>query len=71
MSNSPQAQLCHSCAIKHHASRNGKVGAAKKFAPYRELEEWARQKYLAGSWPSANKAAHALKDEVIAHGRAI
>lgn len=71
MSNRPEHGLCVTCAVKHHASKNGKAGAAKKFAPFRELEAWTRKKYLEGSWPSANKAAHALKEEVIAHGRAI
>lgn len=71
LSDKPEQRICSSCAIKRHASLNGKAGAAKKFAPFRELEKWTREKYQSGTWPSANKAAHALKEEVIAHGRAI
>ncbi|WP_332848688.1 hypothetical protein [Massilia sp. S19_KUP03_FR1] len=61
--------MCAPCAIKAHASKIGKAGAAKKLAPLRELESWTRAKYAAGAWPSANRAAHELKDAVIDHGR--
>lgn len=49
----------------------GAKGAAKRHAPYAKLRAWTVEKYRAGKWPSANKAAHDLKDSVIAHGRTI
>jgi len=58
--------------IKEHASRAGKAGAAKRHAPNAELRLWALERYKGtGPWPSANKAAHALKGEVLEHGRRI
>lgn len=52
-------------------SRLGTKGADTRHAPMRELRDWALSKYQAGSWPSANKAAHDLKNQVMAHGRTI
>lgn len=52
-------------------SENGKTGAEKRWAPMRELEKWTVDLYKIGSWPSANKAAHDLREKVIAHGRTI
>lgn len=49
----------------------GKQGAAKRHAPNAALRKWAVEKFLAGTWDSANKAAYDLKDSVIAHGRTI
>lgn len=52
-------------------SRLGAKGADKRHAPMRALRDWALSQYQAGSWPSANKAAHDLKNQVMAHGRTI
>lgn len=52
-------------------SRTGKAGAQVRWAPYKKLEAWAVEKYRAKKWPSANKAAHALKDQVMEYGRTI
>lgn len=72
MDNEDMAQrVCLPCALHEFASRNGKAGAAKKLGPIRELEKWAKQKYSEKKWPSANKAAYEMKDEVLAHGRSI
>ena len=49
----------------------GKAGAIKRHAPMAELREWATRKYRAKKWNSANEAAHALTDEVLAYGRTI
>jgi hypothetical protein len=49
----------------------GKVGAEKRHVPMRGLRAWAIEKYRAGKWASANQAAHALKGEVLQHGRTI
>lgn len=64
-------RVCLPCALHELASRNGKAGAAKKLGPIRELERWAKQKYSEKKWPSANKAAYEMKDEVLVHGRSI
>ncbi len=63
--------ICPTCIVAEHLSRNGRAGATKKFAPMRKLEDWSVKKYNAGKWPSANKAAHDLRQEVIAHGKSI
>ena len=52
-------------------SKLGKLGAQSRHASMRALKEWALSKYQSGSWKSANQAAHALKESVIAHGRTI
>lgn len=52
-------------------SRLGKAGAAKRHAPMATLRTWAVDRYREGDWRSANKAAHDLKEEVLAHGRTI
>lgn len=49
----------------------GKKGASIRHAANHELRDWTIQRYLEKSWPSANKAAHALKAQVIQHGREI
>ncbi len=49
----------------------GKRGSDKRHAPMQELKTWAVTKYRAGTWRSANKAAHTLKDAVIEHGKTI
>lgn len=56
---------------KTYASRSGKAGAAKRHAPMAQLRAWAIEKYREGKWPSANQAAHDLRDCVIEHGRTI
>lgn len=63
--------MCIPCIIKRHASENGKAGADKKFAPLRKLKEWTILEYQAGSWPSANKAAHELQKRVLEKGRSM
>lgn len=58
--------------LKHFDfSALGKIGAKKRHASMAELRAWAVEKYNAGKWPSANSAAHQLRDEVISHGRKI
>lgn len=52
-------------------SRNGKKGTEKRHAPMRELRAWAVDQYRAKKWPSANNAAHELRDLIIEHGRTI
>jgi len=52
-------------------SRMGKAGALKRHAPMQALREWAVDRYKERQWPSANAAAHALKESVIEHGRTI
>lgn len=52
-------------------SEIGKNGAKKRHASMNKLRDWAVVKYRAGTWPSANQAAHELKDSVIQHGRTI
>lgn len=52
-------------------SRTGKAGAQVRWAPNKKLEAWAVEKYRAKEWPSANKAAHDLKDQVREYGRTI
>ena len=52
-------------------SQKGKAGALARLEPMRKLREWALERYDQGQWKSANAAAHALKDEIIKHGRTI
>lgn len=52
-------------------SKLGKSGARNRHAPMRALKAWALSEYRRGTWKSASKAAHALKDAVITHGRTI
>jgi hypothetical protein len=52
-------------------SLQGKAGAMARLEPMRKLREWALERYKQEQWRSANAAAVALKDEVIAHGRTI
>jgi hypothetical protein len=56
-------------------SKQGKNGADKRHAPMRELEDWTLKQYREGSWigkkDSANKAAHDLKEKVLAQGKII
>lgn len=49
----------------------GKRGAENRHAPMRKLRAWTLEQFHAGSWPSANQAAHDLKDRVVAYGRTI
>lgn len=58
-------------AEKFSFSAMGKAGAQKRHAPMVNLRSWAIKRYKAGEWKSANQAAHALKDSVIAYGRTI
>lgn len=52
-------------------SAMGKKGAYVRNAPNAALKEWVISRYLEGSYPSANKAASALKESAISHGRTI
>lgn len=52
-------------------SAMGKKGADVRHAPIAALKEWVISRYLEGSYPSANKAASALKESAISHGRTI
>ena len=49
----------------------GRLGGLKRYAPMRELETWTLSEYQRGNWKSANQAAHALKDAVVAQGRTL
>jgi hypothetical protein len=49
----------------------GKAGADVRHMPIRRLQSWTLSLYKEGTWPSANKAAHALKNQVIEHGKTI
>lgn len=66
-------QLFNEFAKLRHAEivQNGKKGIEKRYAPMRQLQTWAVEKYQSGKWPSANAAAVALEEQVIAHGRTI
>lgn len=66
-----EPSVCVSCLIKQHSSAIGKVGAVKRHAANAALREWSIAQYQAGTWKSANQAAHALKDSVIEHGRKV
>jgi hypothetical protein len=61
--------------IRAMLSKYGKIGMEKRFASMRILKGLAialyQERYPPGTKISTNKAAHALKDEVIAHGRTI
>jgi len=52
-------------------SNLGKKGASVKHAKTNALRAWTLQLYREKKWPSPNKAAHALKNEVMLHGRTI
>jgi hypothetical protein len=56
---------------KFDFSALGKDGANKRHAPMRALRAWALEQYRAGSWVSANQAAHELMGRVMEHGRTI
>lgn len=49
----------------------GAEGGRKRHASMAKLEEWTIKKYREGNWTSINKAAHALQNSVINHGRTI
>lgn len=49
----------------------GRSGARKRYAQMRELEAWTLSEYRRGNWKSANQAAHALKDAVLAQSRTL
>lgn len=57
--------------VSQRASAAGEKGAKIRHKPGKELMAWAVGKYREGQWKSANQAAYALKDSVIAHGRTI
>lgn len=49
----------------------GRKGAISRHAPMKALKEFALAQYSAGTWTSVDKAAKALTDRVVAHGRTI
>ncbi len=57
--------------VREYLSENGRIGAEKRHGPMTELRLWTLAEYKKGKWLSANKAAHALKDQVMRHGRTI
>lgn len=63
--------LCVPCLLKQHASAIGKNGGNSSHRGTRELKAWTIEKYKEGKgkWKSANQAAHALKDDVIARSQ--
>jgi len=67
------AQLLTEFEKLRHAEivKNGKKGIEKRYAPMRQLQAWAVEKYQTGKWPSANAAAVALEEQIITHGRTI
>ncbi len=67
----PGPNVCVSCLIKQHTSAIGKAGAVKRHSANAALREWAIGQYQAATWKSANQAAHALKEDIIEHGRKI
>lgn len=52
-------------------SKLGQKGALMRHAPMSALRKWAIIRYKQEVWDSANKAAHALKDEIIIYGKTI
>lgn len=58
-------------AQQQNFSALGKKGANKRHAPTRVLRQYAIELYKSGSWPSANQAAHSLKNEIVIHGKKI
>jgi hypothetical protein len=61
----------HALLERMDRSRTGKVGALKRHAPMTALNKWAIETYRKKKWPSANAAAHDIKDDVIAYGKTI
>lgn len=49
----------------------GKAGALKRHERTKQLKAWTLERYQTGKWPSANAAAHALKNDVIAYSKTI
>lgn len=49
----------------------GRAGGRKRYEAMRKLEAWTLSEYRQGNWKSANQAAHALKDAVLAQSRAL
>lgn len=58
-------------AVREYLSENGRIGAERRHGPMTELRSWTLAEYRKGTWRSANKAAHELKDQVMRHGRTI
>lgn len=58
-------------ANRFNFAQLGAIGAAKRHMPMKKLRDWTVEQYRAGKWPSANKAAHDLKDSVMAYGRKV
>lgn len=52
-------------------SATGKEGAKKRHAQMNALRIWAVDLYRSSDWPSANKAAHDLQDQIMDYGRTI
>lgn len=58
-------------ALRLKLSKQGKSGANKRHAPMAMLKARTIKRYREGDWPSANKAAHALKRIVMEYGKTI
>jgi hypothetical protein len=56
---------------KFDFSALGREGAAARHAPMNALHEYALSLYNPREWKSANQAAHALRDQIMAHGKTI
>ncbi len=49
----------------------GRLGGMARHAKSERVKERVIGKYRQGKWPSANQAAHALKDDAVAYAKAI
>jgi hypothetical protein len=64
-------QLRNHLRSKAQRAANGQAGAKKRHSKMAELKAWTLEKYRAGSWKSANQAAHALTSQVMARSKEI
>lgn len=60
-------QLLNYLSDKARRAANGQAGAKKRHSKMTQLKEWTVEKYKAGSWKSANQAAHELTSQVLTH----
>jgi len=56
---------------KFDFSALGREGAAARHAPKNALRQYALSLYNPRDWKSANQAAYALRDQIMAHGKTI
>jgi hypothetical protein len=50
---------------------NSSKGGEARNAPYKQLQDWAKDLYRAKTWKSPHQASHELKDEILAHARTL